>query len=128
VPADQDARGQGQLCSLLSRLPETGMTAADPAMCDALEDLEESFRRAHTLVAACQDQESTTVCIYCTARRQARRLRRVQDDISQKVMLVVFATSIQTTIVLTSIMRTGEQVTLCCCLPAFERSRLYILK
>jgi hypothetical protein len=108
---------------------------ADPAMCDALEDLEESLRRAHTLVAACQDQESTTVCIYCTARRQARRLRRVQDDISQKVMLVVFATNIQTTIVLTSIVgtaetgRPAEQVTLyCCLLPAFERSRLYILK
>ncbi|KAG2583713.1 G-type lectin S-receptor-like serine/threonine-protein kinase At1g61480 isoform X2 [Panicum virgatum] len=89
-----------RVSSLLARLPETGMTA-DPAMCDALEDLEDSLRRAHALVAACQ--ESTTVCLYCTARKQARRLRRVQDDISQKVMLVVFATNIQTTIILTSI-------------------------
>jgi len=93
-----------RVSSLLSRLPETGMTA-DPAMCGALEDLEDSLRRAHALVAACQ--ESTTVCLYCTARKQARRLRRVQDDISQKVMLVVFATNIQTTIILTSI-RTGD--------------------
>ncbi|CAL4978900.1 unnamed protein product [Urochloa decumbens] len=89
-----------RVSSLLSRLPETGM-AADPAMCDALEDLEDSLRRAHMLVAACQ--ESTTVCLYCTAGRQARRLRRVQDDISHKVMLVVFATNIQTTIILTNI-------------------------
>ncbi|CAL4986081.1 unnamed protein product [Urochloa decumbens] len=89
-----------RVSSLLSRLPETGM-AADPAMCDALEDLEDSLRRAHMLVAACQ--ESTTVCLYCTAGSQARRLRRVQDDISQKVMLVVFATNIQTTIILTNI-------------------------
>ncbi|KAJ1256929.1 hypothetical protein BS78_K259100 [Paspalum vaginatum] len=93
-----------RVSSLLSRLPETGMTA-DPAMCDALEDLEDSLRRAHTLVAACQ--ETTTVCLYCTAGGQARRLRRVQDDISQKVMLVVFATKIQTTIFLASI-RTGD--------------------
>ncbi|CAN6363658.1 unnamed protein product [Urochloa humidicola] len=93
-----------RVSSLLSRLPETGMTA-DPAMCDALEDLEDSLRRAHTLVAACQ--ESTTVCLYCTAGKQARRLRRVQDDISQKVMLVVFATNIQTTIILTNI-RIGD--------------------
>ncbi|CAL4990471.1 unnamed protein product [Urochloa decumbens] len=93
-----------RVSSLLSRLPDTGMTA-DPAMCGALQDLEDSLQRAHTLVAACQD--STTVCLYCTAGKQARRLRRVQDDISQKVMLVVFATNIQTTIILTNI-RIGD--------------------
>ncbi|CAO2142684.1 unnamed protein product, partial [Urochloa humidicola] len=93
-----------RVSSLLSRLPETGMTA-DPAMCDALEDLEDSLRRAHTIVAACQD--STTLCVYCTAGRQARRLRRVQDDIGQKVQIVVFAINIQTTIILTN-NRIGE--------------------
>ncbi|CAL4986084.1 unnamed protein product [Urochloa decumbens] len=93
-----------RLSSLLSQLLETGITA-NPAMCSTLEDLEDSLRRAHTLVSACQD--STTVCLYCKAWRQARRLRRVQDDISQKVMLVVFATNIQTTIILTNIL-TGE--------------------
>ncbi|CAN6373424.1 unnamed protein product [Urochloa humidicola] len=93
-----------RISSLLSRLPETVMTA-DPDMRDALEDLEDSLRRAHTIVAACQ--ESTTVCVYCTAGRQARRLRRVQDDIGQKVQIVVFAINIQTTIILTN-NRTGE--------------------
>ncbi|CAL5020461.1 unnamed protein product [Urochloa decumbens] len=93
-----------RLSSLLSQLLETGITA-NPAMCSTLEDLEDSLRRAHTLVSACQD--STTVCLYCKAWRQARRLRRVQDDISQRVMLVVFATNIQTTIILTNIL-TGE--------------------
>lgn len=88
-----------RVSTLLSRLPETGITG-DPAMCDALGDLEDALRHAHALVTACQ--QSTTVCLYCTAGKQARRLRRVQDDISQKVMLVVFATNIHTTIILTS--------------------------
>ncbi|KAF8738584.1 hypothetical protein HU200_013957 [Digitaria exilis] len=96
-----------RISSLLSRLPETGMTA-DPAMCGALEDLEDSLRRAHKLIEACQDG-TTPVCLYCTAGRQARRLRQVQDDISQKVMLVIFATNIQTTIILTNI-RVGDAV------------------
>jgi hypothetical protein len=91
-----------RVSSLLSRLPETGMTA-DPAMCDALEDLEESLRRAHTLVAACQCQERCVVFLYCTGGTQAWQLRQAQDDISQKVMLVIFATNIHTTIILTNI-------------------------
>ncbi|CAL5020460.1 unnamed protein product [Urochloa decumbens] len=51
-----------RVSSLLSRLPETGM-AADPAMCDALEDLEDSLRRAHMLVAACQESTTTTIIL-----------------------------------------------------------------
>lgn len=96
-----------RVSSLLSRLPETGI-AGDPAMCDALGDLEDALRRAHALVMACQQQGSTvSVCLYCTAGKQARRLRRVQDDISQKMMLVVFATNIHITIILTNRIQTG---------------------
>jgi len=91
-----------RVSSLLSRLPETGITG-DPAMCDALGDLEEALRHAHALVTTCQ--QSGTVCLYCTASKQARRLRKAQDDISQKVMLVVFATNIHTTIILTNCIR-----------------------
>ncbi|KAL6908115.1 hypothetical protein ACP4OV_002285 [Aristida adscensionis] len=87
-----------RVSAVLSRLPEAAGVADDPATGAALEDLEEALRRAHAVVTACQ--EESTACLLCAAGRQARQLRRVQDDISQKVMLVVLATNVHVTITL----------------------------
>lgn len=88
-----------RVSALLSQLP----AEQHPAMCDALGGLEDALRHAHAVVTDCQ--QSSTACLYCTAAKQARHLRRAQEDISQKVMLVVLATSLHTTVILNSICR-----------------------
>ncbi|KAK3139808.1 hypothetical protein QOZ80_5AG0390620 [Eleusine coracana subsp. coracana] len=94
-----------RVSSLLSLLPAESTVALmdEPAMRGALEDLEESLRRALELVAACQAERSTAACLLllCTAGKQSRRLRKAQDDISQNVMTVIFATNVQVTVILT---------------------------
>ncbi|KAL6907826.1 hypothetical protein ACP4OV_001996 [Aristida adscensionis] len=90
---------------ILSQLQRTGLMDGSPAMSGALEDLEESLRHALELVTACQ--ERGTIRRFITAGDLARQLRRVKDDILNKVMLASFAINVQTSIVLLTIQAGG---------------------
>jgi len=84
--------------AILSQLQQTGMMNGSPAMSGALEDLEETLEQALKLIAACQ--ERTTVRRLIAAGDLSKQLRRVKDDILNKVMLASFAINAHTTIVL----------------------------
>jgi L1 cell adhesion molecule like protein len=77
-----------------------------PAMSGALEDLEESLQHALELVTACQ--ETSTVQRLFTAGDLSKQLRRVKEDILNKVMLASFAINTHTTIVLLTIQAGGR--------------------
>ncbi|KAG2559178.1 G-type lectin S-receptor-like serine/threonine-protein kinase At1g61430 isoform X2 [Panicum virgatum] len=68
------------------------------AMSGALEDLEESLRRGLELVMACRERSAFRHLI--SAGNLSRQLRRVKEDILNKVMLASFAINAHTTIVL----------------------------
>ena len=92
--------------AILSQLQQTGTVADSPAMAGALEDLEETLQRALELVTACQ--ERTTIRRVFAAGDLSKQLRRVQDDILNKVMLASFAINAHTTIVLLTIQAGGH--------------------
>ncbi|CAO2145029.1 unnamed protein product [Urochloa humidicola] len=92
--------------SILSQLQQTGMMTDSPAMSGALEDLEESLHQGLELVMACQ--ERSTIRRLVSAGDLAKQLRRVKDDILNKVMLASFAINVQTTIVLLTIQAGGH--------------------
>ncbi|KAL6653725.1 hypothetical protein ACP70R_008649 [Stipagrostis hirtigluma subsp. patula] len=83
---------------ILSQLQQTGMVDDNPAMSGALEDLEETLQEALQLVRACQERH--VVRRFFAAGDLARQLRRVKDDILNKVMLASFAINAHATIVL----------------------------
>uniref|UniRef100_A0A0E0ML22 Mixed lineage kinase domain-containing protein n=1 Tax=Oryza punctata TaxID=4537 RepID=A0A0E0ML22_ORYPU len=87
-----------RVSSILSQLEDTVITRNNPAMAAALEELDETLRHAHTLIAACQ--EKNIVCLFCAATTLSNKLRRVKDDISDQMMEGMFATSVHVTIVL----------------------------
>ena len=87
--------------AILSQLQQTGVMEASPAMSGALEDLEESLQHALELVTACQ--ETSTLRRLITAGDLSKQLRRVKDDILNKVMLASFAINTHPTIVLLTI-------------------------
>jgi L1 cell adhesion molecule like protein len=114
---------------ILSQLQQTGMMNDSPAMSGALEDLEESLHRALELVMACQ--ERSTIRRLIAAGELSKQLRRVKDDILNKLMLASFAINAHTTIVLLTIQGGGHplphrqpEVTLC--LPASVPSQKYM--
>lgn len=76
---------------ILLQLPNTEMTN-NPAMSAALEELDKTLRRAHTLVTACQ--EKNTMCLFCTATKLSKKLRRAKDDISDHMMEGIFAIAV----------------------------------
>ena len=82
---------------ILSHLQQTGMINDSPAMSGALEDLEESLHQGLELVMACQ--ERSTIRRLISAGDLSKQLRRVKEDILNKVMLA-FAINAHTTIVL----------------------------
>jgi hypothetical protein len=92
--------------AILSQLQQTGTVADSPAMAGALEDLEETLQRALELVTACQ--ERSTIRRLVAAGDLSRQLRRVKDDILNKVMLASFAINAHTTIVLLTIQAGGH--------------------
>ncbi|XP_066337590.1 uncharacterized protein [Miscanthus floridulus] len=92
--------------AILSQLQQTGVMEASPAMSGALEDLEESLQHALELVTACQ--ETSTLRRLITAGDLSKQLRRVKDDILNKVMLASFAINTHTTIVLLTIQAGGD--------------------
>ena len=91
---------------ILSQLQQTGTVADSPAMAGALEDLEETLQRALELVTACQERTTTRRLV--AAGDLSKQLRRVQDDILNKVMLASFAINAHTTIVLLTIQAGGH--------------------
>jgi L1 cell adhesion molecule like protein len=82
--------------AILSQLQQTGMMNDSAAMSGALEDLEETLQHALELVAACQERSMSTVRRLFSAGDLSKRLRRVKDDILNKVMLASFAVNTQT--------------------------------
>ncbi|CAL4985544.1 unnamed protein product [Urochloa decumbens] len=92
--------------AILSQLQQTGMVNGSSAMSGALEDLEETLEQALKLVAACQQR--TTIRRLIAAGDLAKQLRRVKDDILNKVMLASFAINAHTTIVLLTIQASGH--------------------
>ncbi|XP_039822949.1 uncharacterized protein LOC120685196 [Panicum virgatum] len=91
---------------ILSQLQQTGTVADSPAMAGALEDLEETLQRALELVTACQERSSIRRVF--AAGDLSKQLRRVKDDILNKVMLASFAINAHTTIVLLTIQAGGH--------------------
>ncbi|KAG2559194.1 hypothetical protein PVAP13_8NG293500 [Panicum virgatum] len=92
--------------AILSQLQQTGTVADSPAMAGALEDLEETLQRALELVTACQ--ERSTIRRLVAVGDLSKQLRRVKDDILNKVMLASFAINAHTTIVLLTIQAGGH--------------------
>ena len=93
---------------ILSQLQQTGTVADSPAMAGALEDLEETLQRALELVTACQERATTTIRRVFAAGDLSKQLRRVQEDILNKVMLASFAINAHTTILLLTIQAGGQ--------------------
>uniref|UniRef100_A0A0E0ML17 MCAfunc domain-containing protein n=1 Tax=Oryza punctata TaxID=4537 RepID=A0A0E0ML17_ORYPU len=90
-----------RVSDILSQLQETGNIMSNPAMSAALEDLSETLRHAHTLVVSCQ--ERNVVCLLCAATALSKKLRRVNDDISDQMMVGIFVTTVHVTIALSQI-------------------------
>jgi len=89
-----------RVSALLKRLQETEMIQ-DPAMCDALEAIEETLTRGHGLIVACQ--KKNIMCRFCMAGDLAKQLREVKQDISDQMVDGIFAANVNATIILTSI-------------------------
>jgi len=92
--------------AILSQLQQTETVADSPAMAGALEDLEETLQRALEMVTACQ--ERSTIRRLVAVGDLSKQLRRVKDDILNKVMLASFAINAHTTIVLLTIQAGGH--------------------
>ena len=92
--------------AILLQLQQTGTVADSPALAGALEDLEETLQRALELVTACQERTTTRRLV--AAGDLSKQLRRVQDDILNKVMLASFAINAHTTILLLTIQAGGQ--------------------
>lgn len=91
---------------ILSQLQQTGVMEASPALSGALEDLEDSLQHALELVTACQ--ETSTIRRLITAGDLSKQLRRVKEDIFNKVMLASFAINAHTIVVLLTIQTSGH--------------------
>ncbi|KAJ1276907.1 hypothetical protein BS78_05G252500 [Paspalum vaginatum] len=90
----------------LSQLQQTGMMNDSPTLSGALEDLEETLQHALELVEACQ--ERSTIRRLVKAGELSKQLRRVKDDILNKVMLASFAINAHTTIILLTVQAGGQ--------------------
>lgn len=55
-----------------------------------LKDLGDAISRAHEVVTACQGRN--ILCLFCKAGKLAKKLSQVKGDISQGMMLAIFAT------------------------------------
>jgi len=89
-----------RVSALLKRLRETEMIQ-NPAMCDALEAIEEPLTRGHGLIVACQ--KKNIMCRFCMAGDLAKQLREVKQDISDQMVDGIFAANVNATFILTSI-------------------------
>jgi L1 cell adhesion molecule like protein len=92
--------------AILSQLQQAGLMDDSPALSGALEDLEGSLQKALELVTACQ--ERSTIRRLVSAGDLSKQLRRVKDDILNKVMLASFAINAHTTILLLTVHAGGH--------------------
>ena len=76
---------------LLSLLKKSEMMKHQ-AMSDALEDLGNALYRALEVVKACQARN--ILCRFCASGKQAKKLRQVRGDISETMMVAIFATNV----------------------------------
>uniref|UniRef100_A0A0E0RFK7 Mixed lineage kinase domain-containing protein n=1 Tax=Oryza rufipogon TaxID=4529 RepID=A0A0E0RFK7_ORYRU len=81
-----------RVSDILSLLHETQNILSSPAVRAALEDLAETLHHAHTLVVSCQ--EKNVVCLFCAATTLSNKLRRVNDQITDQVMVGILATTV----------------------------------
>uniref|UniRef100_A0A0E0BQX5 Protein kinase domain-containing protein n=1 Tax=Oryza glumipatula TaxID=40148 RepID=A0A0E0BQX5_9ORYZ len=88
-----------RVSDVLMLLQETENMLSNPAIRAALEDLADTLHDAHTLVVSCQ--EKNVVCLFCAATTLSNKLRRVNDQISDQVMVGILATTVHITIALT---------------------------
>ncbi|PUZ45732.1 hypothetical protein GQ55_8G248300 [Panicum hallii var. hallii] len=76
---------------LLSLLRKSEMMKHQ-AMSDALEDLGSALSRALEVVKSCQARN--ILCRFCASGKQAKKLRQVRGDISETMMVAIFATNV----------------------------------
>ncbi|CAN6381999.1 unnamed protein product [Urochloa humidicola] len=73
---EEECRGVEQRAArvhaIVSRLSESAEVMTDPMLLDALEDLGDALRRAHSAVVACRRQRST-MCRLCMVAALAKR-------------------------------------------------------
>uniref|UniRef100_A0A287SLN5 Uncharacterized protein n=1 Tax=Hordeum vulgare subsp. vulgare TaxID=112509 RepID=A0A287SLN5_HORVV len=99
-----------RLTAVLSWLESTGM-ARHPAMSAMLEELEGTMDQALTLVKACQEKNG--IAHLFSAKSLSKDLRQVNQDISERMMDAMFATSAQVTITLVTQIQEGALVPAC---------------
>ncbi|RLM69665.1 proline-rich receptor-like protein kinase PERK2 isoform X2 [Panicum miliaceum] len=78
-----------RVSDLLSLLKESEMMR-HRAVGGPLKDLGDAVSRAHDVVAACQGRN--IMCLFCKAGKLAKKLSQAKSDISQGMMLAIFAT------------------------------------
>ncbi|KAG2563998.1 uncharacterized protein LOC120645958 [Panicum virgatum] len=76
---------------LLSLLKKSEMMKHQ-AMSEALEDLGNALSRALEVVKACHARN--ILCRFCASGKQAKKLRQVRGDISETMMVAIFATNV----------------------------------
>ncbi|TVU23608.1 hypothetical protein EJB05_25983, partial [Eragrostis curvula] len=84
--------------TMLSQLQQRGVMNNSSVMSGALDDLAETLERALKLVMACQ--EKGKISRFVSAGDLSKQLRRVKDNMSEKVMVVLCALQVYNTIVL----------------------------
>ncbi|KAF8668155.1 hypothetical protein HU200_052447 [Digitaria exilis] len=78
-----------RVSDLLSLLKESEMMK-HRVVGGPLKDLGDAIKRAHEVVTACQGRN--ILCLFCKAGKLAKKLSQVKGDISQGMMLAIFAT------------------------------------
>ncbi|KAJ1276688.1 hypothetical protein BS78_05G233800 [Paspalum vaginatum] len=82
-----------RVSDLLSLLKESEMMR-HRVVGGPLEDLGNAVSRARDVVTACQGKN--IVCLWCKAAKLAKKLSQVKNDISNWMMLAIFATNVTT--------------------------------
>ncbi|KAJ1276684.1 hypothetical protein BS78_05G233400 [Paspalum vaginatum] len=82
-----------RVSDLLSLLKESEMMR-HRVVGGSLEDLGNAVSRAREVVTACQGKN--IVCLWCKAAKLAKKLSQVKNDISNWMMLAIFATNVTT--------------------------------
>ncbi|XP_062181802.1 uncharacterized protein LOC133886088 isoform X2 [Phragmites australis] len=94
------AKCEDRVSALLKWLEDGTKIPMNTAMCDVLEDLAESLEEALGLVTECQQRH--IISRFFGAGDMAKELRRVQEDIMQKIMQASLAINIHVTIIMTT--------------------------
>ncbi|KAF7045768.1 hypothetical protein CFC21_054845 [Triticum aestivum] len=87
-----------RLRAIVQCLHDTDVSSTKP-MIDALNELEETFRRALKLVKACQAKN--IVCLFLRAGNVSKQLREVKDEIMEHMHIANFSNGVQQTVMYT---------------------------